>query len=270
MNSTTTRFNICLIAVFVLSLLVVFIASDPVAPSRFYLKGTQDGYLASTNFDSIPESVAADALSRAELMFGTVTEYAADFALQLAGFYELCRDYDTVVIFNPGGFGWDSVEDSPGWVTVMDGITRTLEILGRQAVALDYMRSPHGITGMLSESAAFWGLAPYKSKELAERIDFITTHLPGTDVLITGESNGAGIVEEAVRRLKDNSNVYAIQTGPPVVQKTHESDRLLVVRHNGIIDDSFSHGDFFTIFRSNLEALFGIYQQQPGDIMLYI
>jgi hypothetical protein len=88
--------------------------------------------------------------------------------------------------------------------------------------------------------------------------------------IITGESNGAAIVEETFCYLIDNSNVYSIQTGPTPVQSTTEHERSLVLRHNGLIADSFSQGDVFTIFRSNLEALFGINQQYPGDIMFYI
>ncbi|MDD5497851.1 MAG: hypothetical protein PHI10_00005, partial [Dehalococcoidales bacterium] len=54
------------------------------------------------------------------------------------------------------------------------------------------------------------------------------------------------------------------------VQRSKAHERSLVMRHNGKIEDSFSQGDVFTILRSNLEAMLGIYQENPGDILFYI
>jgi hypothetical protein len=45
---------------------------------------------------------------------------------------------------------------------------------------------------------------------------------------------------------------------------------VLLLRTNGTIPDSFSHGDMITIFRANLEAACGISPQHEGDILLYI
>ena len=42
------------------------------------------------------------------------------------------------------------------------------------------------------------------------------------------------------------------------------------MKSNGIVPDSFSQGDFFTIIGANLEALFGVSQEAPGKVLLYI
>jgi len=47
-------------------------------------------------------------------------------------------------------------------------------------------------------------------------------------------------------------------------------ERVLLLRSNGTIPDSFSNGYILTIIRANLEAAFGISQEYAGNILLYI
>ncbi len=270
MPSDVHKLNIFVCAFVALSLLGVLAAPSPVEPSRLFLKGEQDDYISTEDIKSVPENVASDAFKQAGKLFGQNSILTDEFAAQLMGSYLECEGADIVIIFNPGGFGWDSVVNSPGWLSVMNGITETLADMDYNVLVFDYQRSPRGIEGRLSESAVFFGVHPFKSRELAVRVEFLTRHIPEARVLITGESNGSNIVEETIRRLQDNPRVYAIQTGPPVIQPTKDLERSLVLRHNGVIPDSFSQGDVYTIFRANLEALFGIYQEHPGDILLYI
>jgi hypothetical protein len=70
--------------------------------------------------------------------------------------------------------------------------------------------------------------------------------------------------------LKDNPQVYCIQLGPPFWNNSSISDRILILRSNGLIPDAFSQGDIITIIRSNLEALFGISQEYHGHILFYV
>jgi hypothetical protein len=73
-----------------------------------------------------------------------------------------------------------------------------------------------------------------------------------------------------MRLLKDNRQVYSIQLGPPFWNDSIVPDRSLILRGNGTTPDTFSSGDIITIIRSNLEAIFGISQQYPGNILFYI
>jgi hypothetical protein len=70
--------------------------------------------------------------------------------------------------------------------------------------------------------------------------------------------------------LDGNPQVFSIQMGPPFWNNSDNSDQSLIMRTNGIIPDAFSQGDIYTIARANLEALLGISQQYPGNILLYI
>ena len=113
-------------------------------------------------------------------------------------------------------------------------------------------------------------LYPTKAKDLAARVEFLTRHIPGIKVILTGESNGAAICESAMRILQENTQVYSIQIGPPCWNKGTASDRSLVLRSNGSVPDAFSQGDIITFIRANLESIFGISQDNPGKILVYI
>jgi len=264
------KLNIAALGVVAVCIAIVLAVPAPVEANRMYYKGDSRNYLIADNFDGISPAVVSDAVRRAGSFYPEDSKAAEDFTAQLVGAYKSCEDIDILLVFNAGGFGWDSVTDATGWLTVMDGIIAELSGRGYKLLAVDYKRTQTSLSGVLSEAMAFWGFYPLKSAELAERIDFLTLHLEELRVIITGESNGASIVEETFRRLQDNPRVFAIQTGPTVITRCVNSERSLVMRHNGSIPDSFSHGDMFTIIRSNLEAMLGIYQEQPGDILFYI
>ena len=59
-------------------------------------------------------------------------------------------------------------------------------------------------------------------------MDFLTSYLPDLRVIISGESNGSVVADDAMGILKDNPQVYSIQTGPPFWHKSTESERALV------------------------------------------
>ena len=101
-----------------------------------------------------------------------------------------------------------------------------------------------------------------KSKELAYRVEFLTSHNPNLRVILTGESSGTVISDQTMNILADNPQVYSIQTGPPFWHTNVIEDRTLVVNNNGMFPDSFSQGDFFVMLLSNLEALVGLPQPE--------
>ena len=57
--------------------------------------------------------------------------------------------------------------------------------------------------------------------------------------------------------LRDNPQVYSVETGPPFWHRSATSGRALVLTSNGIVPDSFSHGNLIAIISANLKALFG-------------
>ena len=74
---------------------------------------------------------------------------------------------------------------------------------------------------------------PHKAKDLAERVEFLTDHLPDLKVIIAGESTGTVISDKTMGILKDEPRVYSIQTGTPFWHKPVDLDRTLLMNSNG-------------------------------------
>jgi hypothetical protein len=75
--------------------------------------------------------------------------------------------------------------------------------------------------------------------------------------------------DRVMLHLKHGQNVYNIATGPPFYYQMRHHGRTLILDDNGEVPDSFSQGDFGTILRSNLSAIFRLDRgNRPlGDVM---
>ena len=212
---------------------------------------------------AVPQSVAEDAAGLAKELFGDYQEKYDDFVNQLLAIYSEAKDKDFVIVFNSGGWGWSLAEASPDWRSILGGIKSELDSSGYTSLLLNYQRTGETLRGSLDECVEMANSYPSKAKDLAARVEFLTNNIPDLRVIIAGESNGTVISDSAMNILEDNTRVYSIQTGPPFWHKNIMLDRTLVLNGNGIVPDSFSQGDFFTMIRSNLRGLFGL--SQPGD-----
>jgi hypothetical protein len=261
-------------AIFVLllgvALLMVFIAPSTLMPALACDAETDGHVLAATDFSQVPPQVVEDARNLAETYYPKDEAKADDMMSQLVGTYLAASDKDFVVMFNPGGWGWDPMSEIPGWESILLGIKNTLGASGYKTLLIDYKRTRHGLDGVIGEIEVLLGIQPAKAEELAARVTFLTQHLPNLRVIVTGESNGATIADDALRLLADNPRVFAIETGPPVWHPSLKFERSLVIENNGVQPDTFSNGDIILIMRSNAESAFGIYKGGKGDIMLYI
>ncbi|GAH81153.1 unnamed protein product, partial [marine sediment metagenome] len=179
---------------------------------------------------------------------------------------------DFVIVFNPGGWGWNLVEASPGWWSIFDGIESELESLGYTSLMLNHQRAVDSFLGCLDEAGEMLTGYQSKAKDLACRAEFLTTHIPHLKVILAGESTGAVITDGAMEILEDNPQVYSIQTGPPFWHENIMLDRTLVLTDNGIIPDSFSRGDIPAMIGGSIRALFGISQpeDETGAILYYV
>ena len=252
------------------ALAVVFMTPAPLMPA-LACNGENDGRLLSTSdFSRVSPQVLNDARDVADAFYPDDAARADELVGQLVGTYLAAVDRDFVVIFNPGGWGWDPMSEIPGWESILLGIKDTLAESGYKTLLIDYQRTRHGFNGIVGEIEELIGVQPAKAAELASRVEFLTQHLPDLRVILTGESNGATIADDTLRLLKDNPRVFAIETGPPVWHPSLKFERSLVIQHNGVQADTFSNGDIILIMRSNAESAFGIYHGGKGDIMLYI
>jgi hypothetical protein len=270
MAAKIRRLKIGVALIVAISFAIVFLAPSPVVPATAY-EAKSDGIpLSIQDFSVVPQYIVDDAAVLAAELFGNDQEKCQDFVSQLLAIYLEAKDRDVVIIFNSGGFGWTPIEETPEGQGFITGIESELAALGYSSLLLNHFRTAETLNGCLSELMAEASLYPSKAKDLALRVEFLTYHIPGIRVILAGQSNGAGICERVMRILKNNQQVYSIQLGPPFWNDTIELDRSLVLRSNGEVPDSFSHGDLVTIICANLEALFGISQENPGKILLYI
>jgi len=234
--------------------------------------GTEGLPLSLADFSAVPQSVIDDATELATELFGDCQENCDDFVNQLLAMYSEAEDKDFVIVFNPGGWGWNLVEASPGWWSIFDGIESELESSGYTSLMLNHQRAVDSFLGCLDEAGEMLTGYQSKAKDLACRAEFLTTHIPHLKVILAGESTGAVITDSAMNLMADNPQVYSIQTGPPFWHQTTMLDRTLVLTDNGIIPDSFSRGDIPAMIGGSIRALFGISQpeDETGEILYYV
>ncbi|HAS05000.1 MAG TPA: hypothetical protein DCR71_04530, partial [Dehalococcoidia bacterium] len=174
-----------------------------------------------------------------------------------------------LIIVNSGGWGWSAIAES-NEKELVPGIDGILTGLGNSTLWIDYFRTDKNFFGAIGEFMMAMSTNPARGHELAARAEFLTDNLPDLKIILLGISNGCTICSGAMPLLIDNEQVYSIQLGPPVWNNNSDLKRVLLLRTNGTIPDSFSHGDILTILRANLQSAFGLSQEYEGDILLYI
>jgi hypothetical protein len=234
--------------------------------------GTGGLPLSTYDLSAVPQSVAEDAARLAEELFGDGQEKGKEFVSQLLATYVEARDKDFVLLFNPGGWGWNLLESSPGWRSIFTGIESSLDSLGYTSLLLNYQRTEDNLHGIINECLEMITLYPSKARNLAHRVEFLTDHIPDLRVIIAGESDGTVISDSAMNILRDNPQVYSIQTGPPFWHEAVMLDRTLVLDTNGMVPDSFSQGNIPVMIWASIKDLFGLPQSEEhvGRVMRYI
>ncbi len=228
--------------------------------------------LYANDFLAVPQSVADDASKLAVNLFGDTRGKYVDFVNQLVGSYAEARDKDILIVFNPGGWGWSSLERSPGWQSIIDGMESELDGQGYSSLSLNYRRTSETVLGRIKELVEIFSDYPSKAEDLAYRVKFLTDHIPDLKVIIAGESNGSIISDSVMNILRDNPKVYSIQTGPPFWVKPAVVGRTLALKSNGTVPDSFSSADIPTLFWSNLKAWLRLSpsEEAPGMVLGYL
>lgn len=199
----------------------------------------------------VSDEVTALARETAAKLFGARSTKGADFARELVETFIPTKGKDFAIIYNTGGFGGSSITDDPEWSGVVYGIQSELAKMGYTATVLEHTRSRYGLRGFLEES---WDLIrnyPGKAPVLAAKIEFLTRVDDNLTIIITGRSFGAIYSNEVMRRLERNRRVHSIQAGRPFWYRPLPPPNSLVIKDNGVIPDSFSQGDLWTILRAN-------------------
>jgi len=251
---------VILAALVLLSLIYVDVGFvDEIAASR--------RVLADYDPARVPASVADDAMLKAQELFGRRREHSEKFAGQLVATYLEASDKDIIMVFNSGGWGWNYPDSSTGWSSILDGMQAELDEMGYQSVMINYRRTSDSFLGVLKELGELVTNYPDKTEELVCRVDFLTAHLPLSRVIVTGESNGTVVADRAAKLLEDNPQVFCIQTGTPFWYQSAALERTLVINHNGVVPDSFSHFQVGEILRASFQSFFGSEEVPEGTIM---
>jgi len=270
MATQVRKLKIIVTLTVVLSLAIVILVPSLMVPAITSEAETGGTPLSIQDLSAVPQSIVDDAARLATELFGNDQRECHDFINQLLATYVVAKDKDIVMFFNSGGWGWTLIGDSPEAQSFVTGIESELASLGYTSLMLDHNRTDDTLNGRLSELMLAVGLYPMKAKDLASRVEFLTSHIPGIKVILTGASNGTLICESVMNILGDTTQVYSIQLGPPFWSNSIVSDRSLIMRSNGIVPDSFSQGDLFMIIRASLESLFGISHDDAGHILLHV
>jgi hypothetical protein len=219
--------------------------------------------LTLNDFSDLPRDVIREAELLAEQYYGRSQE-ANLYVQQLLAAYLESRDKDFLIIFNAGGWGTSGIERAYDWQSVLNGIESNLRKSGYKVSSLNYRRTNTSFLGKVNELKEIVTGYVSKARELAGRVQFLTQQNRDLKIILAGESNGTMICDSAMNILRDNNQVYSIQTGVPFWQRNTIEKRTVMVNHNGLTPDSFSRGDLFTILISNIKAV--LRGEVPPDV----
>ena len=261
---------IVMVAISLLAIVIITFFSSGVGMAEDI--GIQEPSLSASDYSSVPQAVIDDAVQRATELVGNSQESLQNLVDQLIATYIKARDSDVVVLFNSGGWGWNLTKDTPGWASILEGIQSQLEKLGYHPLVLTYQRTRKGVRGCIKEFFEAAAHYPHKAKDLAERVEFLTSNLPNLKIIVAGESTGTVITEKTMGILKDEPRVYSIQTGTPFWYKPVALDRTLLMNSNGRGIDTFSYGNIPAMVWATVKSWFGLTSpdDNPGNILNWL
>lgn len=188
-------------------------------------------------------------------LFGAGSGQGADFARELVATYIAARGKDFVVIYNTGGFGGTTIDDDPEWSSIVYGIQSELTRLGYSSSVLEHIRGRPGLFGFIDESRDLVKNYSRKAPVLAAKVEFLTRLEDNLKVIITGRSLGAIFSSEVITLLAGNPRAYSIQAGHPFWYHRPQPQNTILIKDNGVMPDSFSEGDLWTILQANFRHL---------------
>jgi hypothetical protein len=207
------------------------------------------------NFESM-SPIEQQAWDVASQVVGSSKKAQEQFVSQLLGLYYKVKDHDFALFYTAGGWGKKPLEADRQGQTWLVGIESELTSLGYNYCEIEDIRTGKGLLDYFFELKEQLTHYPSKAKQLAAKIDFLTEHVSGLKVIITGQSNGAAFAGEVISRLQANPEVYSIQIGIPFWQRVSKTARSLVIDNNGVGADSLTKLDIVRLVKANLVRLF--------------
>jgi len=235
-------------------------------------EGGMDGApkpLSGAELSMIPSAVKEQAAEIAAGLFGDGAREHQAFGDELLRVYLETEGRDVVLMWNPGGVGRVSWEDTdPEWQVIIEGIQSNLTAAGYNPIVIDYVRTDSNLFGYAGELLEVVRSYPSKSQRLAATVDFLTSVDPSCQVVLVGLCSGAVCVNEAMWHLVDNQNVCSIQVGTPFWYDGATAQRSLRLESNGNVPDYFVTGNIWGIIRANVGHIPSKTKPPGGAIML--
>jgi hypothetical protein len=173
---------------------------------------------------------------------------------QYAIIHDAAAPYDTVIIYNPGGWGNATLEESTDFAPILNGIQQTLTDTGYRALLIAYTRTPGGLSGMLSDFRELLISFPHAARLQAEDVRKLSADFPDKQFILVGYSNGGGLTNAAMPGIAEQPNVCSIVAGAPGWVKTYRAANALVLDNNG--QDRYSALDVPVMFWTLIKAPF--------------
>jgi hypothetical protein len=234
--------------------------------------GVQEPALPAYDITTVPPNVIDDATTTANKIVGNSKGKIPDVVDELLASYAEAEKKDVVIFFNSGGWGWNSIQETSGWGSILDGIQTQLDNLGYSSFILNYQRTSRSFRGCIKEFFEATAGYPRKARDLSLRVAFLTDHLPELKVIFAGESTGTVISDKAMDILEYNPNIYSIQTGTPFWYRPADIERKLLMNTNGLGVDTFSYGNLPAMIYATIKGWFGMEapEENPGDILSWL
>jgi hypothetical protein len=211
--------------------------------------------IQSPDFESM-SPIEQEAWDMASQVVGNSKKAQEQFVSQVLDLYDKVKGHDLAIFCTPGGWGKKPLEADKQGQTWLVGIESELTSLGYNYYEIEDIRTGAGFLSYLSELKEQLTHYPSKAKESAAKIDFLTRHISGLKVIITGQSNGAAFAGEVISRLQGNPEVYSIQIGIPFWHRVVKTDKSLVIDNNGVGADVLTQRDIVGIVKANWVKLF--------------
>jgi hypothetical protein len=209
----------------------------------------------AADFESM-SLIERQAWDTASQVVGSSKQAQEQFVSQLLDLYTKVKGHDFAIFCTPGGWGKKPLEDDVQGQTWLTGIESELTNLGYNYYQVEDIRTGKGLSSYLFELKEQLTHYPSKARESAAKIDFLTKHVSGLKVIITGQSNGAAFAGEVINLLQGNPEVYSIEIGIPFWHRVSQTGRSLVINYNGVGADALTQRDIVGLLKANWVRLF--------------
>lgn len=152
---------------------------------------------------------------------------------------------DTLIVFNPGGWGDVSLAEADDFRPVLEGIQASLKELGFSSAVKVYLRTLPGLAGRIAGIKDQILGFRFSSRRQAEDLEALARSYPEKAFLLVGFSTGGGLSSRSIRKLAHFENVLGLSVGVPGWFKTEASEKSLVLNNSG--KDPLVCGDIYSV-----------------------